>query len=80
MTENSRKELENLIDKTSWMDEEAKKLSKEKLKKMKIFIGFPEWYKNRTYVINSYKGVIKQFCNYYFLLSYSEKSNSINYH
>ncbi|XP_074116177.1 membrane metallo-endopeptidase-like 1 [Cotesia typhae] len=58
MTENSRKELENLIDKTSWMDEEAKKLSKEKLKKMKIFIGFPEWYKNRTYVINSYKGLL----------------------
>lgn len=60
MTENIRKELEELIERTSWMDEESKRLSKKKLNSMKVFIGFPEWYRNRTAVVNSYKGVLEK--------------------
>ncbi|XP_057332174.1 neprilysin-11-like [Microplitis mediator] len=58
MTENIRKELEELIERTSWMDEESKRLSKKKLNSMKVFIGFPDWYRNRTAVTNSYKGLL----------------------
>lgn len=57
MVENIRMELEEKIEKSNWLDEESKKLSKDKLNSMKIFIGFPDWYKNRTALINLYKGV-----------------------
>uniref|UniRef100_A0A0C9RQP0 Mmel1_3 protein n=1 Tax=Fopius arisanus TaxID=64838 RepID=A0A0C9RQP0_9HYME len=57
MTENIRLEMESQIDKSNWLDDTAKELSKDKLRSMKVLIGFPDWYRNRTAVMNSYKGL-----------------------
>uniref|UniRef100_A0A0C9RX37 MMEL1_4 protein n=1 Tax=Fopius arisanus TaxID=64838 RepID=A0A0C9RX37_9HYME len=57
MTENVRNEMEWQIDNSDWLDDLGKKFTKDKLRSMKFFIGFPSWYKNRTAVMNSYKGL-----------------------
>lgn len=45
------------IDASTWLDDESKTLAKEKLNSMKIFVGFPDWYKNKKSVTKFYKGV-----------------------
>ena len=48
--------MESQIENSNWLDEESKKIVKDKLNSMKFFVGFPDWYKNKTAVINYYKG------------------------
>ncbi|XP_015117495.1 neprilysin-4 isoform X2 [Diachasma alloeum] len=57
LTENIRKEMESQIDESNWLDDAAKELSKDKLRSMNIFIGFPTWYRNKTALMNLYKGL-----------------------
>lgn len=57
MVKHIHTEMESQINNSYWMDDESKKLAIEKLNTMKIFVGFPDWYRNKTAVINSYKGV-----------------------
>lgn len=57
MIKNIQTELEEKIDKSNWLDEESKKVAKDKLNSMDIFVGFPDWYNNRTALINLYRGV-----------------------
>ncbi|KAK0174171.1 hypothetical protein PV328_007280 [Microctonus aethiopoides] len=57
MIDHIRNEIKSQIEKTDWLDEESKELSVDKLNAMKIFVGFPNWYKNRTSVLNSYNGL-----------------------
>ncbi|XP_043277492.1 neprilysin-11-like [Venturia canescens] len=57
MTEAIRKAMNEQIEASTWLDEESKVLSKDKLNSMKIFIGFPDWYKNKTFVTKFYKGL-----------------------
>lgn len=57
MIANVREEMTKQIGLSNWMDDETKTLAKEKLDAMSIYIGFPDWYKNETSVLNSYKGV-----------------------
>lgn len=52
-----RKSLQKIIEKSNLMTGEFKEDILRKLKKMKIFIGFPQWYKNQTHVDNIFKGV-----------------------
>lgn len=57
MTDEIRESMEKMIDKTNLLDSMNKEEMKAKLKKLKIFVGFPQWYKNQTHVINLFKGV-----------------------
>ncbi|XP_057332178.1 membrane metallo-endopeptidase-like 1 [Microplitis mediator] len=57
MTDEIRDSMEKMIDKTNLLDNENKEEMKAKLKKLKIFVGFPQWYKNRTHVINLFRGL-----------------------
>ena len=57
MIKNIQSEMESQIENSNWLDEESKKIAKDKLNNMDIFVGFPEWYKNKTAVMNYYKGV-----------------------
>ncbi|XP_015117492.1 membrane metallo-endopeptidase-like 1 [Diachasma alloeum] len=72
MTENIRQEMESQIDKSNWLADAAKKLLKEKLRSMKVFIGFPDWYRNRTAVMNSYKGLKVGYDYFENILSYEK--------
>ena len=56
MIKNIKIEMESQIENSNWLDEESKKIVKDKLNSMKFFVGFPDWYKNKTAVINYYKG------------------------
>lgn len=49
--------MESQIDNSNWMNDESKKLAIDKLDTIRIFLGFPDWYRNKTAVINAYKGV-----------------------
>jgi len=57
MMDDIQKEVENLIKKSDWMDDEAKDFALEKLKNLKKFIGYPNWYKNTTIIQEYFKGV-----------------------
>ncbi|XP_015113420.1 neprilysin-4 [Diachasma alloeum] len=57
MMKNIQKELKCQIENSNWITEEGKKKAMEKVDKMQTFVGFPEWYKNKTAVINHYKGL-----------------------
>ncbi|XP_063974161.1 membrane metallo-endopeptidase-like 1 isoform X2 [Diachasmimorpha longicaudata] len=72
MTENIREEMLSQIDRSNWLDDDAKKLSKEKLSDIKVFLGFPGWYKNKTAVMNSYKGLSIGYDYFENILSYEK--------
>lgn len=57
MSKSIQKEMNEQIDAATWLDEESKIMSKDKLNSMRIFIGFPEWYKDKKVVTKFYKGV-----------------------
>ena len=57
MIKNIKLEMEKQIEDSNWLDEESKTFAKDKLNSMSVFLGFPDWYKNKTAVINYYKGV-----------------------
>ena len=61
MINNVRLAMNKQIEKSNWLDDESKIWAKDKLNSMNVFLGFPEWYKNRTAVVNYYKGVRKHF-------------------
>lgn len=58
MVSNIKSEMKLQIEKSNWLDDETKKIAIEKLESMELFVGTPDWYKNSTYVLNAYKGVI----------------------
>ena len=74
MIKNIQLEMESQINNSNWLDESSKTIVKDKLNSMQIFLGFPDWYKNKTAVINYYKGVRNYYedagSNYYLLLTY----------
>ncbi|XP_063974174.1 neprilysin-1-like [Diachasmimorpha longicaudata] len=72
MLKNIREEMESQIEDSNWLDDEAKELSKDKLRSMRIFLGFPEWYRNRTAVMNSYKGLKVGYDYFENILSYQK--------
>ncbi|XP_043278236.1 endothelin-converting enzyme homolog [Venturia canescens] len=57
MTKNIQSAMEDQIEKSGWLDEESKALAKDKLNSMRVFVGFPDWYKNKKAVLQSYKGL-----------------------
>ncbi|XP_063989573.1 neprilysin-4-like [Diachasmimorpha longicaudata] len=57
MMEHIQQELKCQIGHSNWLSGEEKKEAKTKVDEMQTFIGFPEWYKNKTAVINHYKGL-----------------------
>ncbi|XP_043277427.1 neprilysin-11-like [Venturia canescens] len=57
MSKNIQRAMNEQIDASTWLDEESKTLAKDKLNSMKIFVGFPDWYKNRKLVTKFYKGL-----------------------
>ena len=57
MIKNIQLEMESRINNSNWLDETSKTIIKDKLNSMRFFLGFPDWYKNETAVINYYKGV-----------------------
>jgi len=57
MISDIQKEVGNLIKESDWMDDEAKDFALEKLKNLKKFIGYPNWYKNTTIIQEYFKGV-----------------------
>ena len=44
MVSNIQTEMKREIDKFSWMDDDAKIQSKEKMDSMVKYIGYPSWY------------------------------------
>ena len=44
MVSNIQTEMKREIDKFSWMDDDAKIQSKEKIDSMVKYIGYPSWY------------------------------------
>lgn len=49
--------VEDLIKKSDWMDDEAKDYALAKVKNLKRYIGYPNWYKNTTIIQNYFKEV-----------------------
>ncbi|KAH0560735.1 hypothetical protein KQX54_007734 [Cotesia glomerata] len=62
--------LQIMIEKSNLMTGELKEDILRKLKKMKIFIGFLQWYKNQTHVDNIFKGLNIGDCYMDNILSY----------
>ncbi|XP_065287847.2 neprilysin-1-like [Dermacentor albipictus] len=65
---NAKKEVEDLVSKIlgvfkdrlqeiQWMDNETRKAAEQKLRKMGLKIGYPEWLFNKTYVEECYRYV-----------------------
>lgn len=57
MVDHVGEEMKIQIQRSDWLDDGTKKIVTDKIDDMGLFVGTPEWYKNRTYVLNSYKGV-----------------------
>ncbi|XP_066593251.1 uncharacterized protein [Prorops nasuta] len=58
------------IEKSNWMNEDMKKDVKEKIDKMKKYIGYPKWIDNNTAVENYYRGLKIVYKNFDYSLSY----------
>ncbi|XP_051164733.1 endothelin-converting enzyme 1-like isoform X2 [Leptopilina boulardi] len=56
IAEDIRKEMDNVILQTSWMDRKTKLLAKEKLKAMKVKTGYPEYYDDEKKFNEIYDG------------------------
>ncbi|XP_011169896.1 membrane metallo-endopeptidase-like 1 [Solenopsis invicta] len=50
--------VEDLIKKSDWMDENAKNFALAKVKHLKEFIGYPNWYKNTTIIQEYFKELV----------------------
>uniref|UniRef100_A0A0C9QTE8 PHEX_0 protein n=1 Tax=Fopius arisanus TaxID=64838 RepID=A0A0C9QTE8_9HYME len=57
MMKNIQKELKCQIESSNWLSEQGKKQAIEKVNTMQTMVGFPDWYKNETAVMNHYKGL-----------------------
>lgn len=57
MVDNICNEMKVQIQRSDWLDDTTKKIVTDKIDDMGLFEGTPKWYKNRTYVLNAYKGV-----------------------
>lgn len=57
MISDIQKEVEKLIKESDWMDYGAKIFALAKVKNLKRFIGYPNWYKNATIIEEYFKGV-----------------------
>ncbi|XP_028982048.1 endothelin-converting enzyme homolog [Diachasma alloeum] len=57
LVNNVRRELNKQMNDSNWLSNDAKIAVQEKLKKIKILIGFPWWHKNRTAVEYHYEGL-----------------------
>ncbi|XP_011311093.1 neprilysin-1 [Fopius arisanus] len=57
MMKNIKAELKHQIKSAEWLTPEARESALEKLENMKTLMGFPDWYKNTTAVVNYYKGL-----------------------
>lgn len=55
--EEIRSEIDFEISRASWMDDKSKSYARNKLKALKIKIGYPEWYKEEEMFSNYYYGV-----------------------
>lgn len=50
-----------MVYESTWMDEVAKNESLEKVKNIKKIIGNPDWYDNKTALLNIYNKVKRIF-------------------
>ncbi|XP_033208095.1 endothelin-converting enzyme 1-like [Belonocnema kinseyi] len=57
IVEEIRNEIDFEISSASWMDEKSKSYARNKLKALKIKIGYPEWYKQEEMFSNYYYGL-----------------------
>ncbi|XP_066593052.1 neprilysin-2-like isoform X2 [Prorops nasuta] len=58
------------IEGSTWLDEDMKKDAKEKVDKIKEYIGYPEWFDNNTAFENHFRGLIIVGNNFDNSLSY----------
>ncbi|XP_008546803.1 neprilysin [Microplitis demolitor] len=65
-------EMKLQIEKSNWLDDATKKIATDKLEKMGLFVGTPDWYKNSTHVLNSYKGLVIGVDHFDNVLSYKK--------
>ncbi|XP_057332181.1 neprilysin-1-like [Microplitis mediator] len=72
MVDNVGEEMKIQIQRSDWLDDDTKKIVTDKIDDMGLFVGTPEWYKNRTYVLNSYKGLVISNNHFDNVLSYKK--------
>ncbi|XP_057332179.1 membrane metallo-endopeptidase-like 1 [Microplitis mediator] len=72
MVDNVGEEMKIQIKGSDWLDEATKKIVTDKIDDMGSFVGTPDWYKNRTYVLNSYKGLVISNNHFDNVLSYKK--------
>ncbi|XP_057332176.1 neprilysin-1-like [Microplitis mediator] len=72
MIETIREEIKLQIEKSSWLDGDTKKIIIDKLQRIELLIGTPDWFKNTTLVLNLYKGLIIGFDHFDNVLSYKK--------
>ncbi|XP_008546802.1 neprilysin-11 [Microplitis demolitor] len=72
MVDHVGEEMKIQIQRSDWLDDGTKKIVTDKIDDMGLFVGTPEWYKNRTYVLNSYKGLVISNNHFDNILSYKK--------
>ncbi|XP_057332180.1 neprilysin-like [Microplitis mediator] len=72
LVDNVGEEMKIQIQRSDWLDDNTKKIVTDKIDNMGIFVGTPEEYKNRTYVLNSYKGLVISNNHFDNVLSYKK--------
>ncbi|XP_018365608.1 PREDICTED: neprilysin-1-like [Trachymyrmex cornetzi] len=58
MLNDIKKEVEKLIKDSDWLNDETKDYFIEKVKYLKKYIGYPDWYKNTTIMQEYLKGLV----------------------
>ncbi|XP_012528718.1 membrane metallo-endopeptidase-like 1 [Monomorium pharaonis] len=58
MISDIQKAVEDLIKKSNWMNNKAKNFALAKVKNLKRFIGYPNWYKNTTIIQEYFKELV----------------------
>ncbi|XP_053595461.1 endothelin-converting enzyme homolog [Microplitis demolitor] len=72
MVDNICNEMKVQIQRSDWLDDTTKKIVTDKIDDMGLFEGTPKWYKNRTYVLNAYKGLVISNNHFDNVLSYKK--------
>lgn len=58
-------EFKEILDEIDWMDEESRQRAHEKADLVSLNIGYPDYYKNSTYIKNNFN-VISFFFKFIF--------------
>ncbi|KAL0099287.1 hypothetical protein PUN28_020096 [Cardiocondyla obscurior] len=66
-----QKEVEHQINQSDWMNSKAKDFALAKVRNIKKFIGYPDWYKNTTIIQEYYDGFVISPLHYENVLRYN---------